>query len=283
MEEMKITAAVDTLQHLFESAHEDLEKLGDLLDDRISMNFQKLGDDESLGNRAIKLIQDTTSTLKNVPVEYIPDVHDEDENQIELMKIRELLGLPKIDEKADDDQDMLQTTYDCDEENQIPKNSNSMLLSPKAPERKQNGKSGRKRVPAQKQEKPPKKLTPVTENEFNSVSELIRGRCQLQDVNKVYEVLYQYFSNQKKKKSRFQTAQNRRGQTSRSQGVETYHFDQQWGFSAFMSRKNWKATSDCGRMSTATHKRHYAVHDLTVEVAVNNTFEPASDACSTID
>lgn len=67
----------------------------------------------------------------------------------------------------------------------VPKNSNSMLLSPKAPERKQNGKSGRKRVPAQKQEKPPKKLTPVTENEFNSVSELIRGRCQLQDVNKV--------------------------------------------------------------------------------------------------
>ena len=36
-----------------------------------------------------------------------------------------------------------------------------------------------------------------TEEEFNSVSDLVRARCKLADVNKVYEILFNHFKERK--------------------------------------------------------------------------------------
>ncbi|XP_028400409.1 spindle and kinetochore-associated protein 2-like isoform X2 [Dendronephthya gigantea] len=39
---------------------------------------------------------------------------------------------------------------------------------------------------------------PVTENEFMSISDLVRGRSKLEDVNQVYDVLFTYFQKNRK-------------------------------------------------------------------------------------
>ena len=48
-----------------------------------------------------------------------------------------------------------------------------------------------------------KHYEPVTEEQFLGLSELVRGRAKLADVNKVYQTLFDHFSQQKKKQSRF--------------------------------------------------------------------------------
>ncbi|EGD81895.1 hypothetical protein PTSG_02581 [Salpingoeca rosetta] len=246
----RMSSAVSGLQQLFETALHDLDELGGVLDSRLAMRFQQLGDEEvnprklirrllelktrvehaqeksdamaterkELAEQALHLFVDTRTTLTQLKHACnLKPNHDDDEEEEQeaLAEVRSCAGVPH-DQAPHDHSDDLQSTFDLADqaENTAPaQNSTQGGRKHNAASRQRTGKAHHNYHHQQQHDQHQLQKTktgrgvafePVTEEEFMSVSDLVRGRSKLTDVNKVYQALFEHFTKQKGKKSRFQ-------------------------------------------------------------------------------
>eukprot|EP00043_Microstomoeca_roanoka_P002994 m.41862 g.41862 ORF g.41862 m.41862 type:complete len:277 (+) comp11865_c0_seq2:126-956(+) len=228
--EGRLSSAVAELQRLFEHALQDLHGLADVLDSRMVMKFQQLGDDEVNPRRTIHRLTVLKDRLENAQTRSAQLISTRQEVAKEsvrlthetaqiMSQLRRAVALPEttvldfsheikqlggsdaedVKESQSPQNEQLQSTIELsseiDSENTEP--NRAPAQASKTGKRNLNSTSKASQARA-------KVFEPVTEEEFLSVSELVRGRSKLEDINKVYEVLYEHFNKQQKKQSRFQ-------------------------------------------------------------------------------
>ncbi|KAK2574219.1 Spindle and kinetochore-associated protein 2 [Acropora cervicornis] len=199
--------AVDKLEALFQKAESDLNYISLRLETEFSQQFTESGQDEINPIKLMGRVNSAKLRFQSLSEEISCLCSKQEEIQDGLKKqtlaCRDLLrhlqkcaGLSVLNTNADeqflqsletrlriDTTSSQQSADDEDKENEF---SEPITRADK-----------QKKEPAKPVCRGRKEFLPIEETEYLSVSDLIRGRAKLQDVNKVYETLFQHFKKYK--------------------------------------------------------------------------------------
>ncbi|XP_068749539.1 spindle and kinetochore-associated protein 2-like isoform X2 [Montipora capricornis] len=198
--------AVDKLEALFQKAESDLNYISLRLETEFSQQFAESGQDELNPITLLERVNKAKMRFKSLSEEIVCIYSKQEEIQDGLRKkmlacqglLRDLqqgAGLSVLDITADEQLlqgleirlriDTASSQQSSDEEEKENKNTENQVKADTQQSAVKPNSRGRK------------EFIPINETEYLSVSDLVRGRAKRQDVNKVYEVLFQHFKKNK--------------------------------------------------------------------------------------
>ncbi|CAH3182633.1 unnamed protein product [Porites evermanni] len=204
--------AVDKLEALFQKAESDLNYISLRLETEFSQQFSESCQDELNPIKLLKRINQAKQRFKSLSEEAscicskqeeIKDVLTDQMLACQdlLRQLQKCAGLSVLDSNADeqflraletrlriDTTSSEQSVHDEDKENNTSVDQT-------------RGKQPQLETVTKPVSRGRKEFIAIDEKEFLSVSDLVRGRVKLADVNKVYEVLFQHFKKNKNSSS----------------------------------------------------------------------------------
>eukprot|EP00055_Hartaetosiga_balthica_P009085 m.35395 g.35395 ORF g.35395 m.35395 type:complete len:268 (-) comp6600_c0_seq1:365-1168(-) len=216
LENVDMGGAVSLLQKLFEHAQSDLKQISRKIEQQFVSDFQQIGNGKAnprrmlrrldeLANR-VEMLRQRSETIKeakeNIAVKSMKLSH---ETQSGIQKLAHLTAMLSINTNKAFEPDMATLQGFCENNNDTGNTTFDITIT------NSGNMTQESEAPAAHLEVTKKPISasrfmynPVTMKEFENVSDLVKGRAKLDDINKVYQILYDHFV-QAHKRSKFQT------------------------------------------------------------------------------
>ncbi|XP_032239472.2 spindle and kinetochore-associated protein 2 [Nematostella vectensis] len=192
-------SAIDKLEALLQKTDSDLNVISLRLDTEFSQQFAKIGEKNLNPVKLLERINKAKHDFKLLQTEMMEISKRQKDVQAELtnnlVPMQQMIQALQI-------QTGLEVAERTEEEAFLRNIAPSTALSQNAESYQKDDEKENNRILENTEnleiKRNLKEFIPVTEAEFNSVSELIRGRVKLDAVNKVHETLFEHFKKNKK-------------------------------------------------------------------------------------
>eukprot|EP00056_Hartaetosiga_gracilis_P007031 m.103347 g.103347 ORF g.103347 m.103347 type:complete len:272 (-) comp12613_c3_seq4:2631-3446(-) len=209
LENVDMGSAVTLLQKLFEQAQSDLKHVSRKVEQQFVQDFQHIGNGKVNPRRLLRRLEDLSNKVESLRERSenvkatrqtiaTKSVKLSQETEIGLKKLAQLSALDTSNiESTREDVEVL--TKCCSEEEGDADTTEASAHSPlysnptENPKSNDNNGIGSSSDNSKKRKNNALKFCPITTKEFNSVSQLVRGRAKIDAVNKVYETLHAHF------------------------------------------------------------------------------------------